>query len=424
MLAWFSDLTKEEWRTMVACFSGWGLNAFDVQIYTFVVPSLLSLWGISKGEAGVLGTITLLVSAFGGWFAGVLSDRVGRVRVFQITILWYAFFTFLSGFTQNVEQLFVCRALQGLGFGGEWAAGAVLMGEVVQSRYRGRAVGIVQSGWSIGWGAAAIVYTLLFSYLPDHLAWRVLFWVSLVPALPFFWLCRRLRDPSIFQEERSRSRKSGATRLPSIFGRQYLATTLKASLLTAGAQGGGYAFVVWLPTYFNTVRGLSVVNTGGFLFVFIVGSFCGLVAGAYLSDAIGRKATLMISTIGAAMIIVLYMLLPIGNTAMLLLSFPLGFFAITMFSPMGPYLTELYPTHIRGTGQGFCYNIGRGVGAVFPALVGFLSSVMPLGQAIAIFSFGAYSLVIVALLMLPETAGRSLESAPFDPGSPDAFPGD
>jgi MFS family permease len=415
MLSWFSSLTKEEWRTIVSCFGGWALNAFDLQIYTFVVPTLLTAWGISRGEAGVLGTIALLFSAFGGWFAGRLSDRFGRVRVFQITVLWYAAFTFLSGFTQNVEQLFVCRALQGLGFGGEWSAGAVLVGEVVQSRYRGRAVGIVQSGWSIGWGAAAVAYTLLFSLMPDHLAWRVLFWASLAPVLPFLWVCRHLKDPSIYREQRHRPHDTGSTHLLSIFGRQYLATTLKASLLTTGAQGAAYAFLVWLPTYFKTVRGLSVVNTGGFLLVFIVGGFCGLVAGAYLSDAIGRKATFMSSTIGAAIIIVLYVLLPIGDAAMLVLGFPLGFFGHTMFSPMGSYLTELYPTHIRCAGQGFCYNVGRGMGAVFPTLVGFLSGVVPLGQAIGIFSIGAYGLVITALLMLPETAGRSLESAPLGP---------
>ena len=137
MFAWFSDLTARERRTMAACFGGWSLDALDVQIFSFVIPSLLGLWHITTGQAGVLGTITLLVSAFGGWLAGALSDRWGRVRILQITIVWYAFFTFLCGFAQDFNQLFIFRALQGLGFGGEWAAGAVLMGEVIQDRYRG-----------------------------------------------------------------------------------------------------------------------------------------------------------------------------------------------------------------------------------------------------------------------------------------------
>ena len=141
MLDWLSDLTKTERRVMVACFGGWALDALDAQVFSFIIPTLLVVWGISKGQAGLLGTATLVISAFGGWFAGAISDRIGRVRVLQVTIIWYALFTFVSGFTQNFEQLFICRGLQGLGFGGEWAAGSVLIGEVIRDKYRGRAVG-------------------------------------------------------------------------------------------------------------------------------------------------------------------------------------------------------------------------------------------------------------------------------------------
>ena len=188
MLAWFQDLNARERRTMAACFGGWSLDALDVQIFSFVIPSLLTQWGITTAEAGVLATSTLVVSAFGGWVAGALSDRYGRVRVLQVTILWYAFFTFLCGFAQDFNQLFVLKALQGLGFGGEWAAGAVLMGEVIRDKYRGRAVGRVQTGWSIGWGTAALLYTLLSATLPEAMTWRVLFWIGLAPAALVFWI--------------------------------------------------------------------------------------------------------------------------------------------------------------------------------------------------------------------------------------------
>lgn len=131
----WKNLTALEKRTMAGCFAGWTLDAFDAQAYSFVMPALIGLWGISRAQAGMLGTVTLLVSAFGGWFVGMLSDRHGRVRALQITVVWYALFTFLSGFTQNFEQLFLCRAMQGFGFGGEWAAGAVLIGEVIRDKY-------------------------------------------------------------------------------------------------------------------------------------------------------------------------------------------------------------------------------------------------------------------------------------------------
>jgi len=153
MLAWFGELNTKERRTMGACFGGWALDAFDVQMYSFVIPTVIALWGLSRGEAGLIGTVTLLISSLGGWFSGTLADRFGRVRMLQITILWYSIFTFLCAFAQNFEQLFVLRALHGFGFGGEWAAGAVLMGEVIRDKYRGRGVGIVQTGWAVGWGS-------------------------------------------------------------------------------------------------------------------------------------------------------------------------------------------------------------------------------------------------------------------------------
>jgi MFS family permease len=166
MLGWFAELNPKERRTMGACFGGWALDAFDVQMYSFVIPTVITLWGLSRGQAGLIGTVTLLISSLGGWFSGTLADRFGRVRMLQITILWYSVFTFLCAFAQNFEQLFVLRALHGLGFGGEWAAGAVLMGEVIRDKYRGRGVGIVQTGWAVGWGASALVYTGLYAFLP------------------------------------------------------------------------------------------------------------------------------------------------------------------------------------------------------------------------------------------------------------------
>ena len=151
--------------------------------------------------------IVLLLS---NWLAGALSDRWGRVRVLQFTILWYAVFTFLCGFAQDFNQLFLFRALQGLGFGGEWAAGAVLMGEVIQDRYRGRAVGLVQTGWAIGWGAAAILYTLLIALLPEEYAWRSLFWIGLAPAVLVFWIRRFVQEPEI---RRNRQAPAGVMHL-------------------------------------------------------------------------------------------------------------------------------------------------------------------------------------------------------------------
>ena len=117
MLAWLRDLTSRERRTMLACWGGWTLDGFDQGLYSYVVPTVIAVWGISTGAAGTIGTVTVVTSSFGGWFAGALADRFGRVRMLQIAILWYSVFTFLCGFAQNFEQLFILRGLHGLGFG-------------------------------------------------------------------------------------------------------------------------------------------------------------------------------------------------------------------------------------------------------------------------------------------------------------------
>ena len=410
MLDWFAELNPKERRTMGACFGGWALDAFDVQMYSFVIPTVIALWGLSRGQAGLIGTVTLLISSLGGWFSGTLADRFGRVRMLQITILWYSVFTFLCAFAQNFEQLFVLRALHGLGFGGEWAAGAVLMGEVIRDKYRGRGVGIVLTGWAVGWGASALVYTGLYAFLPEEIAWRALFAIGLLPAVFVFWIRRHIEEPQIFRDRQRDRPAVGIAHLFSAFRGPYLWTTVKVSLMVAGAQGGGYALGIWMPTYLRTVRGLSAPSTGGFLLVQILGALIGFLLGAYLSDAIGRKATFMWSAIGSFVGILLYLFLPMDNTALFFFGVPLFVIFLMKFPPMGPFMTELYPTEVRGTAQGFCYNAGRAIGALFPAMVGFLSDTMSLGTAIAVFSAIAFGVMIVMLFTLPETRGRSLAS--------------
>lgn len=407
MLAWFKDLNAKERRTMAACFGGWSLDALDVQIFTFVIPTLLTVWGITTAQAGVLATVTLVVSSIGGWLAGALSDRFGRVRILQITILWYAFFTFLCGFAQDFNQLFVLKALQGLGFGGEWAAGAVLMGEVIRDKYRGRAVGLVQTGWSIGWGTAALLFTILSANLPEALTWRVMFWIGLAPAALVFWIRRFVEEPDIKMRDTSHI---GAMHLFSALKPPYLSTTWRVSMMVTGAQGSSYALTTFLPLYLKTTRHLTSVGTGSYLMVLILGAFFGFLSGAYLADAIGRKSTFMVSAIGSVVLMLVYLFAPLSNDLILPVGFLLGYINLMMFSPMGTFMTELFPTAVRGVAQGFCYNVGRGIGAIFPALVGMLAANFGLAVAIAVFTFTGLVLMIIALLLLPETRGRSLAS--------------
>jgi MFS family permease len=153
-----------------------------------------------------------------------------------------------------------------------------------------------------------------------------------------------------------------------------------------------------------------VLNTTGFLVVTIVASFIGYVVGAYSADWLGRRYNFMLFAVCSGITVVLYMLVPIDDTTMLFLGFPLGFFSAGSYSGVGATLNELFPTAIRGSGVGFCFNFGRAMGAIFPFLVGALSSALPLGEAIGIFTVAAYSIVVIAAFLLPETNGQALKN--------------
>jgi MFS family permease len=381
----------------------------DVQILSFAIPAIIAAFAITNADAGLIGTATLLSSAFGGWFAGALSDRFGRVRTLQITIAWFAVFTFLCGFAQNYSQLFIFRALMGLGFGGEWAAAAVLIGEVIRPEHRGKAVGAMQSGWAIGWGIAALLATWFFSAMPADTAWRALFWVGITPAVLVFFVRRFVDEPPVFAQTQQNLAASGKTaNFLEIFSPSMLRTTMLTCLLTTGAQGGYYAITTWLPTFLRTERKLTILSTGGYLAVIIIGSLLGYWVSAWLSDRIGRRANFILFACCSIVTVLAYTQVAVDNTMMLFLGFPLGFFASGIFSGMGPFLTELFPTRMRGSGQGFAYNFGRGIAALNPLLVGMLSAKLPLGQSIGVFALIAYGLLIIAALLLPETKGRVL----------------
>ena len=211
--------------------------------------------------------------------------------------------------------------------------------------------------------------------------------------------------------ERARALAAASGRRPglgAIFAGPLLRTTVLASLAATGCQGGYYAITTWVPQFLVRERHLSIVGSTGYLATLIVGSFTGYLVGAWMADRLGRRPLFLLFSLGAIAVVLAYTQLPLSNGALWFVGFPLGFFASGYFSGMGAFLTELYPTRLRGSGQGFCYNFGRGVGALFPALVGGLSSAVGRGSAIALFAVAAYAVFFVAAFALPETRGRVL----------------
>ncbi|HEY4456837.1 MAG TPA: MFS transporter, partial [Pseudonocardiaceae bacterium] len=181
-------------RAFVGAFGGYGLDAFDYQVLPLTLAAITAYFRISAGEAGLLSAVTLVVSAIGGLLAGILADRIGRTKTLMITIGTYALFTLLCGLAPNFGLLLTFRALQGLGFGGEWAVGAVLVAEYAAPRYRGRVAALVQSSWAVGWAAAVIVYTLVFNLASPAIGWRIMFMTGVLPALFVLYLRRKVTD--------------------------------------------------------------------------------------------------------------------------------------------------------------------------------------------------------------------------------------
>lgn len=418
---WLQQTSLTERRAMLAAYGGYGLDGFDFMVYTFIIPTLITLWGMSKAQAGYIASAALITSAIGGWGAGVMADRFGRVRVLQLTVLWFAAFTFLSGFTHSYGQLLFTRAMQGFGFGGEWSVGSVLVAETIEARHRGKAAGVVQSSWSVGWAVAALAFWAASVLLPPQLGWRVLFWVGILPALLIIYIRRNVSEPAVYLGARAREKlllpqaraptSAESTPRPAhflnIFRPPLLRNTILATSLATGALAAYYSVTTWLPTFLETERHLSVTGRTGYVLMLIVGSLAGYLTSAWLADAIGRRRSFMLFACCGALLILIYTHLPVSG-GMLLIGFPLGFFVLGIFSGMGACFAELFPSSVRGSGQGFCYSTGRAIGAACPALIGAWSTHVSLGQSIGAMTVGAYALVVVSAWALPETRGRVL----------------
>ncbi len=414
MLNWYKDSSVPEKRTFWACYLGWSLDAMDFMLLAYVLPALIAVWHISKFQGGLLQSATLLAGAFGGWGAGALSDRYGRVKTLQIMVAWFSITTVLCAFAQNYPQLIVLKTLQGFGFGGEWATGAVLMAEIIRPQNRGRALGWIQSGWAVGWGTALVLSTVVFTYLPHDIAWRALFAVGILPAFLIIYVRRNLVEPPRPPMTAAVVEQSAFGDLFAIFKPEVLRSTLVGGLFGVGAHGGYAALTTFLPTYLRNVHHLTIMKSGVYMAVIILAFFLGCIVSGTISDWLGRRLNAAFFAVACIITVLLYTFASPSNTQMLFLGFPLGFFAAGIPASMAALFSEMYPAGIRGTGTGFCYNFGRVVAAGFPALVGFTAKSQGLGAAIGIDTALAYALVLVAVLLLPESRQKVLvpEAAP------------
>ncbi|MGF7137663.1 MFS family permease [Paraburkholderia sp. EB58] len=415
-LGWYSSLTPIERRTYWACFAGLGLDSMDATIFSLVIPALIATLGLTHPQVGYLATAALLGVAIGGWGAGILADRIGRVRVLQFTILWVGIFTVAAAFANSFPVLFGIRFMQGLGYGGEAAVGGVLISEVIRPALRGRVAASVQSGYALGYAISVALLPVIASLFPEQIGWRVFFAIGILPAGLVFFIRRLVPESGVYSEAKA-ARDCGAMQAPfwEIFAWAHLHRTVAAVVMATGIYGGAYVMITWLPTYLRTVLHLSVATSAGYLAFNIVGSLVGPFLYGWVSDRVGRRPAFMAFLVLQAANVAAYLLAPIGPAVTIGLSFFLGAFQAALASGMLPTFAELFPTYIRASGQGFCLGGGRGFGSIVPATVGLLTASLSLGTAMATCALCAYVVAFGAAVFLPETSGTDLHEPSHDP---------
>jgi MFS family permease len=407
LFAFWRETSVEAHRALVAASLGWMLDAFDVMLYALVLASVMSDLGMDKSVAGQLGSLTLVASAVGGILFGVIADRQGRTRALMASVLVYSVFTFACGLAQSVAQLAVFRVLLGLGMGGEWASGAALVSETWPAAHRGKALGLMQSAWALGYGAAAVV---TFFVLPAF-GWRAVFLVGVCPALLTLWVRRHVPEPPLWQQRRRVTGVGAREIAAGLFAGGRGRLTVAVTLMNACTMFAWWGFNLWIPAYLSlpTLQGgigLDGRTMAVLVAVMQVGMWFGYVTFGFISDTIGRKRSYVIYVLLAAALMLAYATTTRPLT--LLLVGPLvAFFATGYFSGFGAITAELYETSLRATAQGLTYNIGRLASAAAPFVVGSLADTRGFHTAFAV-AASAFVLAACCWIWIPETRGRAL----------------
>jgi MFS family permease len=405
LLTWWHEADLTARRAFIAASLGWMLDSFDVMLYAIVLAALIRdpVLQLSFETAGILGSITLISAAAGGIAFGVIADRFGRKRALMAAVLIYSIFTAACGFAQTAMQLAVFRILLGLGMGGEWATGAALVSETFPAKHRGKALAFVQSSWAIGYGLAALVNLIVMPIW----GWRGVFFVGVLPALFTIWIRRKVEEPKIWLQTSAAERG----RISLLFAPGIAKTTVFMTLMNACALFGWWGLNSWVPGYLalDPSRGgigLSSATMSLFVIFMQTGMWLGYVSFGFIADAIGRKRAYLLFLVAASVLLPLYGFL--REPALLLALGPfVAFFGTGYFSGFGAVIAELYPTSVRATAAGVCYNTGRIASAAAPFVVGSLAATRGFFAAFAVAGV-AFLLAALMWVWIPETGNREL----------------
>ncbi len=436
-IAWYRTITREQWRALIAAKAGWMLDAMDFLLYVMAIGRLKTYFGFDDATAGLLGTVTLVTSAGGGILFGVLADRMGRARALRGTILIFSLCSLGAATSQSVAQLMIWRILLGIGMGGEWASGAVLVSETWPAEHRTKAVSIMQSGWALGYILAALVAALVLDILPlGNESWRWLFAAGVLPALFTLWIRRSVREPEAWlRRARARNAPGGAAAggattgeatiggagggqanpFAVLFGPAYRRRTILATLLSASVQFASWGLFFWLPGFLASPverggAGMSIVKSAAWIIPMQLGAYLGYLSFGFIADRVGRRRTFALYVIAAAVLVPIYGQMARSPAVLMMLGPALGFVGYGYYSLFGSFLAELFPTAVRASGQGLTYNLGRGLGALAPYTVGFLATIPRIGIGSALGLTSGFFLVgAVLIFQFPDTSGARLE---------------
>lgn len=415
--SWFHGVTRYQWLVLFVAWLGWVFDAMDATIYAIVLhPALHELLHTTTASAaterigwygGIIFSIFLIGWAIGGIGFGIAADRFGRTKVLMATILIYAIFTGAAALSQEWWHLAVYRFLTALGIGGEWAAGAALVAETWPEDKRAKAAGILQSAWAAGFFLAA-GFNLAFK---DAYGWRGLFLIGVLPAFVAFLVRWWVKEPDRWTHAHARQ----VIPLSAIFEGDLRRATFVGSALAFVAVFGLWGSTNWAPTLihelpeFRTADAATLTKSVSYAIMALnAGAIFGYLGFGPLADRFGRRPVFAFMCAGSLVMLPVTYLFPSDYAGVLMLLPILGFFNNGIFSGFPIYLPELYPTRLRATGAGFCFNAGRILASVSPFLTGWLVTAFgTFGRAASTVAL-IYLVGLGVLWFAPETKGQPL----------------
>jgi MFS family permease len=381
------------------------LDSMDFLLFTFALRAIQAEFALPSSTMGLLTSVALIAAAAGGIAFGKIADRIGRVSAMTLSMVIYSIATGGLALSTEVWHLFFWRALVGIGMGGEWSCGSVLVAETWPAEHRAKGIGMMQSSWAIG----ALVAAGLAALILEPFGWRVLFVVGTFPAVVAYFLRRTIDEPRIWRGERERAR---TTPFSEIFAARFLRQTLLASAVASAVLVAYWGVFTWLPSFLATPvekggAGLTLTRSAAWLIAVQIGAFAGYLSFGWIADRVGRRTAFTLFMVAAATTIPVYAFAATSPAVLLFIGPLVGFFGHGYFSIFGALLAELYPTSIRATAQGFCYNVGRLASAAAPFAIGFAADRSGMSMALALNAL-FFGVAGVLIWFLPETKGREL----------------